>query len=255
VRRAATAIAVILAAAGIASFGLDRAGAELRPAAADQPLDGHFDPLMPRYPGVMELPMGNRLEAGSGELRMSSFSTEDSPLRVARYYRAVWEQEGLSVHESVTPAGGVVGTYDPRVRAARSVTILTARGMTWAFPSVVERPVQAVGAGDLGRREGLPVYPGSRTGLTLRTPGGQGEDATLVSTYSNDGTLEENEAFYRRELLADGWRERDSRSFEELEGHRALELEREGQQLTVNLGPVGEEGDQVLVCVILGARR
>ena len=35
---------------------------------------------------------------GDGAMRMSYFSTKDPPLRVARYYRTIWEQQGLSVH-------------------------------------------------------------------------------------------------------------------------------------------------------------
>lgn len=254
--RALKAMGVLLAAAAIATLGLDRLGGEVRRAGAEaSPAGERFDALMPRYPGASEFPVGERLETGSGELRMGYFSTEDSPLRVARYYRTMWEQDGLSVHENVTPAGGVVGTFDPRIGAARSVTILTARGLTWAFPAVVERPVSALASGDLGEREGLPVFPGSTTGLTMRSRDLGGEGETLVATYSNEGGLEENLAFYRRELAEAGWRELESRDFEELEGHRALELERDGRHLTVNLTPLQEAGDRVVVCVILGARR
>ena len=246
-------VAIILAAAGIATLGLDRFGGQVRPAAAEHPLEELFDPLMPRYPRASEFPMGERHEVGEGELRMSYFSTSDAPLRVARYYRTIWEQEGLAVHESVTPSGGVVGTFDPRIGAARSVTILTAQGRTWAFPAVVERPLAAVESGDLGERDGLPVFPGSSRGLTHRST--EGDDRILVSTYSNEGGLGENLAFYRRELLGSGWRAVPSREFEELEGHRVLEFQREGEGLTINLTPVGEEGDQVVVCAILGPRR
>jgi hypothetical protein len=250
--RPVKANAVIALAALIATLGLDRTGGTAAVAVADHPLDGHFDPLMPRYPRAAEFPIGGGLETGEGLVRMSYFSTADAPLLVARYYRAVWEQEGLAVHDNVTPEGGVVGTFDPRVGAARSVTILAARGRTWGFPAVVRRPVDAVRSGDLGRDDGLPVFPGSSAGLTFRSS--EGGERTVVASSSNTGGLEENIAFYRRELAADGWQELPEQTFSELGGHRSLELERGAERLTVSLTPVGE-GDAVVVCVILGARR
>jgi hypothetical protein len=247
------AVLAILAAAAIATLGLLHGGGghpEARAEVGSAPLDGHFDPLMPRYPRVAEFPLGEELGEGDGTMRMSYFSTEDSPLRVARYYRTVWEQEGLSVHQSVTPQGGVVGTFDPRIKAARSVTILTKGRLTWVFPATVEGPAAAGAPGDLGEREGLPAYPGSTKGMTLRTT--DAGRASLVTTYSNDGGLSKNVAFYRSQMSARGWREaQDMPSFEELEGHRLLSFERSGERCSVNLTPLDDDERRVVVSVIL----
>lgn len=242
-------VIVIVASAAIATLGLlHGGGADLPEAIADHPLDDHFDSLMPRYPRAAEFPMGEQLQAGQGAMRMSHFSTADPPLRVARFYQTVWEQEGLSVHHDVSPAGGVVGTYDPRVKTARSVTILAHGGRTWVFPATVERPLDVARSGDMGEDQGLPVYPGSSKGLTLSTSdAGQG---SLVATYTNSGGLAKNIGFYEREMRSRGWNEAEVPSFEELEAHRALSFERGDERCSINLTPVGED-DDVIVCVVL----
>lgn len=239
---------VVLMASAIATLGLLQQGGRLPRAEADHPLDGHFDPMMPRYPRVAEFPLGEALDAGDGVMRMSYFTTKDPPLRVARYYRAVWEREGLKVHHSVSAAGGVVGTFDPRVKKARSVTILTSRGSTWVFPATVDRPLDAAKAGDMGADDGLPVYPESSRGLTLRTSDdGRG---SLVASYSNDGGVSKNLSFYRREMTERGWNEQQTPSFDELEGHRTLAFVRPGERCTINLTPVGDDERRVVVSVI-----
>ena len=172
----------------------------------------------------------------------------DAPLRVARYYRTIWEGEGLSVHHHVTPRGGVVGTFDPRVKMARSVTILTQSGQTWVFPATVERPLDVVRSGDMGEDDGLPVYPGSSKGLTLRTS--DAGQTSFVATYTNNGGLSKNVTFYQREMGARGWQETETPRFEELEEHRTLDFQQGDSRCTINLSPVGEE-DQVIVCVVL----
>lgn len=243
-------VLIILMAAAIATLGLLRGGGQHPEARAEVgALDGHFDPLMPHYPRVAEFPMGEELGEGEGTMRMSYFSTEDSPLRVARFYRTMWEQEGLAVHQSVTPQGGVVGTYDPRIKAARSVTIFTKGRLTWVFPATVDRPVGAIAAGDLGEREGLPVYPGSSKGLTLRTSD-QGR-ASVVTSYSNDGGLAKNVAFYRAQMAARGWVEREAPTFEELGSHRLLSFEREFERCSINVTPLDDDARRVVVSVIL----
>lgn len=242
-------VLIIVTAAAIATLGLLRGGGELPDAVANHPLDDHFDPLMPRYPRVAEFPLGEQLGAGDGEMRMSYFSTDDPPLRVARYYRTVWEQEGLKVHLNVSPAGGVVGTFDPRIKAARSVTILSKAGRTWVFPATVERPLGTVNPGDLGESEGLPVFPGSSRGMTLRTSDVGRE--SLVTTSSNDGGLSKNLAFFRGQMSTQGWRELEVTDFEELQGHRALSFERDDDRCTINLTPYGDDERRVVVSVIL----
>jgi len=247
-RRPVKVVLIICAASAIATLGLLEGGGELSEAVADHPLDEHFDPLMPRYPRVAEFPLGEQLGAGDSAMRMSYFSTKDPPLRVARYYRTLWEQQGLSVHHNVSPAGGIVGTFDPRIKAARSVTILSKGQLTWVFPATVERPLGTAEQGDLGEEEGLPVFPGSRRGLTLRTSdAGRG---SLVTTYSNAGGLTKNVRFFRNEMSGRGWREERTPDFEELGEHQALTFERGGQRCIVNLTPIGDER-QVVVSVIL----
>lgn len=246
-------VIVIVASAAIATLGLlHGGGADVPEAQATHPLDDHFDPLMPRYPRVAELPLGERLEAGDGAMRMSHFSTTDSPLRVARYYQTVWEQEGLSVHHDVSPSGGVVGTFDPRAKMARSVTILAHGGRTWVFPATVERPLDVARAGDMGEDDGLPVFPGSSKGLTLRTSDA-GQGTSLVATYTNSGGLTKNVEFYRREMQSRGWNESEVPSFEELGSDRMLTFQRGDQRCDIDLTSVGEE-DQVIVCVVLEGR-
>lgn len=243
-------ILTIAASAAIATLGLLwGGGAELPEAAADHPLDDHFDPLMPRYPRAAEFPLGEGLDTGGdGTMRMSYFSTEDPPLRVARFYQTVWEQEGLSVHHDVTPAGGVVGTYDPRVGMARSVTIVTQGGRTWAFPATVERPGAIGTSEELGQSDGLPVYPGSTKGLTLRTT--DAGRASVVTSYTNGDGLEKNVRFYRENMIDRGWNESEVPRFEEeLGGHQTLSYERGNERCSINLTPAGE-GDQVIVCVV-----
>lgn len=241
------AILVIGAAAAIATLGLMDQGGQLSEAVADHPLDEHFDPMMPQYPRVSEFPLGEKLSVGEGQMKMSYFGTKDPPLRVARFYRTLWEQQGLSVHHSVSPMGGVVGTYDPRINAARSVTIMAKNGMTWAFPATIESPSSAMRSGDLGTEDGLPVFPDSSKGLTLRTT--DNGKASTVTTYSNDGGLAKNLRFYQEEMEARGWQPMASEDFEELEGHKALEFSRGPDRCTFNLTPVGER-DHVIISVV-----
>jgi hypothetical protein len=242
-------ILTIVAAAAIATLGLlEGGGATLPEAMADHPLDEHFDPLMPRYPRASEFPLGGQLDIGQGQMKMSHFSTTDPPLRIARYYQTIWEGEGLSVHQDVSPSGGIVGTYDPRAKLARSVTIVTHGGLTWVFPATVDRPLGVAKAGELVQEAGLPEFPGSSSGLSLRTT--DSGKASLVTTSTNSGGLEKNLHFYREEMSSRGWTEVDVPQFEKQLGqHRALAFERGAGRCSINLTPVGDE-DQVIVCIL-----
>jgi len=242
-------IALVVAASALAALALHFERGRPQLAHAIHPLDDHFDIHMPRYPGVSEVPLGETLEPGEGPMKMSFFSTTDSPRRVASFYQTVFEQEGLAAHSTVTSEGGVVGTFDPRVGAARSITILPHRGKTWVFPSVVDRPLDSARRGDMGQAAGLPVYPGSSRGLTLRAS--DHGAPSLVATYSNAGSLEENVRFYRRELAAAGWQENPMPGFAELEDHQAFGFFRGDEELSLGLTPVDGGGGGVVVSMVL----
>ena len=92
------------------------------------------------------------------------------------------------------------------------------------------------------------MYPDSQQGLTLRTSD-QGKQS-VVATYTNDGGLAKNLAFYRDEMETRGWNEVDTPRFpEELGKNRSLSFIRGDEHCSINLTPADDE-DHVIICVV-----
>jgi hypothetical protein len=238
------ALAVLFIAAGIAFLGL-LAGGEHRTARArsgGDPMAGYYGEEMPRYPGAEEVPAGPSSRVGGARVRMSYFSTEDSPRKVGRFYADNWRARRLFVREDVTHIGGVVSGIDQANKKVYQVLLAVRGKRTAVFPSVTSTPLSALEPS--GEVPPVPLFPGSRATLDLGSD--EGENRARVFLSVNDGTLAENEAHYARELRARGYLPENKKQPEEMpEDSRILLFRKEGSEVTVSLAALGKKGVRV----------
>lgn len=248
-RGTARALACLLAGAAIATLGMLSGGET--PAVEADPGDGqtpagYFADTLPRYPGVAEYPMGTRMRVGGEDMKMAYFVTQDSPLRVAEFYARFWEGRGLRVSQEVSPHGGSVGAVDPG-SGAMSVSLVRRGGQTYAFPSLLQRPVRVLDAGDLTDGGAIASYPGSDGAVRFTADdGGRGSE---VLSYGNWGGVRDNLDYYRREMSRKGWRESGSTSPEETRGGETMRFTRRGDRVDVAIAPVDQQQGRVRVIV------
>lgn len=229
---------------GIAFLGLLTDG-EYPTATARQggdPMAGYFGQDMPRYPGTQELPAGPNSLVGGTRVRMSTFSTDDDPVRVARFYQHFWQARQLFVTSDVTHMGGVVSAVDTSGGRVYQALIVVQGGRTVVFPSLTEAPLRA-DAPTAGPAV-VPLFPGSSAVIHLGAD--EGTSAARIVLSMNDGTLAENLAHYERELRAAGYEREVHKQPDELGPlHRVLVFRKEGSEVTVNLTSLGEKRTRV----------
>jgi hypothetical protein len=237
--RLAKITVIVFVASGIAFLGLlsggrhDRAGA--RRSSVD-PLQGHYDAPMVRYPGVREYPLAGDLKVGGSGMKMSYFQTEDDPIKIASFFVSHWKTLGYHVNEDITLEGGVVGAYDPATGQLRQVLIRSQGGKSMVFPSLMAQPLRpAQGGAAAGEAEDVPVYPGSEGVLHFgaRDPGHRSH----VIMFTNHAGLANNVGFYRSRLPEVGWKEVAQKAGGLLPEQvaQSLTFQKGNRELTINL--------------------
>ncbi|MBI2895105.1 MAG: hypothetical protein HYY06_16230 [Deltaproteobacteria bacterium] len=239
-------IGCLVLAAAIATLGMltsgetPLAGADGRD---DDPIAGYFADSLPRYPGVAEYPLGTKMRVGGEDMKLAYFITRDPPIRVAEFYARYWEAHGLRVTKDVTPHGGSVGAFDPE-NGAMAVSLVVRGGRTFAFPSLMQRPMRMLEVGDLADGGQIAAFPGSDGALRF-TAEDEGRQSEVLS-YGNWAGLRDNVDFYRREMGRRGWRESRDRSragaAPEVEGQRTLRFERRGERADISIAALGGGG-------------
>lgn len=241
---AARTLLVLFLCSGIAALGL-LAGGEHRSATARlgrDPMAGYYGPDMPRYPGAEELPAGPSTRVGGSSVRMSYFSSEDEPAKVARFYSNFWQERRLFLRHDVTHLGGVVSAVDPRGTIYQA--LITVQGnRTIVFPSVTTSPLRAMEAGK--EPPPVPLYPESKAVMALTTAEGVAQARIHLSV--NDGDLEANVAHYSRELRAAGYAPQASQQQPAAQSpeQRILVYHKDGREVTVSLSALGKQRTRV----------
>ena len=241
---AARTLLVLFLCAGIAVLGL-LAGGEHRSATARvgrDPMAGYYGPDMPRYPGAEELPAGPATRVGGSAVRMSYFSSEDEPAKVARFYASFWQERRLFVRHDVTHVGGVVSAVDPRGTIYQA--LITVQGnRTIVFPSVTHAPLRAMETGK--EPPPVPLYPESKAVLSLTTSEGGAKARIHLSV--NDGDLEANVAHYSGALRTAGYTPQASQQQPAAQSadQRILVYHKDGREVTVSLAALGKQRTRV----------
>lgn len=242
--------AALLVCAGVAFFGL--LGGGQKPATArwgSDPMTGYFDETMPRYPGVTELPAGPHTRVGGSAVRMSMFTCEHEPLKVARFYGDFWRSRGLYVRKDITHKGGVVAAVDPKKDRVYQVLITRSGGRTRAFPSMTTAPLSAMQ--NEAQAPPVPLYPESEVLLALQS--GEAVARARLSLSLNSGSLADNVTHFRRELRAAGYRP-SGKPGDLADETSLLVYARPGSEITVSLAPQGEGQTRVHITEIASGR-
>jgi len=239
---------VLFFCAGIATLGLLTGGQHrlARARLEQDPMVGYYPEGMPRYPRVQEVPAGNNSQVGGSTVRMSFFTTEDEPSRVAEYFGRAWRARHFFVRDDVTHVGGVVSAIDVKYRRVYQILVTVSNGHTTVFPSVTTSPSQAMAS--LHEPSPIPLFPESRAVINLGSK--EGDTAARVILSINDGGLEPNLAHYRRVLQEAGYRPESTRTRPLDENHRILLYRKQGGEITVNLNAMGGKRVRVHIMVV-----
>ena len=212
------------------------------------PMMGYYPAVMPRYPGAVELPAGPEGQVGGARVRMSVFTTEDEPAKIARFYSNHWQQQRLYVREDVTHVGGTVSAVDVGAGKVYQALMVRRGKRTSVFPSVTSAPLEAMTPAQSAPV--VPHYPGSTTVIALSSREERTRARVWLST--NSGPMRDNLAHYRRALRAAGFAEEIKQpapadSSGKGPGYRMLLFRKEGSEVTVTLSPIAEERIRVHV--------
>ena len=241
---AARTLLVLFFCAGIAFLGL-LGGGDYPAAVArrmSDPMNGYYGSDLRSYPGVRELPAGPSSSVGGTAVRMSMFTTDDEPAKVARFYEDAWRTRRLYVTSDVTHKGGVVSAVDSSGGKVYQVLLSANEKGTQVFPSVTTSPLEALGSNE--GEPAVPLFPGSRAVLNLGTE--EAGHKARVTMSVNDGTLEENLTHFRRELTGAGFEREVGKQPQNMQkGHRILVFRKEGHEVTVNLTALSDKKTKV----------
>jgi|GEM_PF-3755497 hypothetical protein len=229
-------VTVLIISAGIAFLGLLSRGDERKAIAGLNVMDNYFPADMPHYPGVKEVPAGPSSQMGGARVRMSQFTTDHDPYKVASYYSKYWRSHRLWVNADVTHRGGVVSAIDVQKGQVYQL-LLTLRGkQTWAFASLTRMPGQALKTET--QEPPLKLMPGSKAVSAFSTQAG-GQRARVNISVNEQG-LDQNLAYYRAELRRAGYTPERAASTPLGAGHKILIFsDMGGNEITVNLAILG----------------
>ena len=154
-----------------------------------------------------EIPVGDSLEVSGQPMQLSIFYTADAPAQVALFYARAFQARGVMPVMSNEAGFAHVAGFDRKDGLQHFITAVPQpSGQTLVMLGVANprRPPQLTrGAQDAG----FPVPEENRAYLGYRSSdaSGEAESGQFVSSLSPPDVL----AFYRRELLANGWTARE----------------------------------------------
>jgi hypothetical protein len=151
-----------------------------------------------------EIAVGDALVVNGQPMQLSLFYTADEPARVIAFYTASFLERGLL---PVTAAGHV-SVFEPKDGLQRFVSAVPQPGGQTLVLLGITNPRKAPKLLNGAASAGFPVPPESRAFLGYRSEdaGARAESGQFVTRQS----AAEVAAYYRRELSAQGYRERDS---------------------------------------------
>lgn len=217
------------------------------------PMKGYYDALMPRFPDVQEVPIGDSVGEGGAKTRMSYFMTAKKDVyQVADFYEAFWRRRGLWVTTNVTHRGGTLSAVDSRSGQVYQVLLHgSAKGPTHVFPSVND--IQRHMGGGQREINGVVLYDDSQVLLNIATDVGPHRGHTLAST--NAGSVKENVDHYRDALVAAGYTKDMSNRCDVTDETTTRPCvlvfrDKKGAEVSVNISRLDKEHTRVLIMAI-----
>ena len=204
IARAARLLLSLCAAAAVLGLGAWAGGAFSQArAAAGRPARASDEQRYDNDPEAGEIAVGDALSVNGQPMQLSIFFTSDAPERVVGFYAEAFRARGL------TPVGSAVhvSAFDPRDGWQRFITAMPQSGgqtMVMVGATNPRRPPQLVNA---AKSAGFPVPQENRgfLGYKSEDAGSKAETAQFMSSLPPS----EVAAFYRKELAALGWTERN----------------------------------------------
>lgn len=181
-----------------------------------------------------QIEVGDALEANGQPLQLSVFYTSDPPAEVASFYAQAFQARHLVPIASAEARVAHVSAFDPDDGLQRFINaVAQPNGQTLVMVGVTN-PRKQPRLLDGAASASFPVPAESHAFLGYRSQdgGARAESAQFVSAQ----TPAELAAFYRKELLAQGWAERRGDSTESM-----LLFEKDGETLSVALQALDEK--------------
>ena len=211
------------------------------------------------------LPLGRDTAVNGKQTLALAFTSRRQVKSILQEQVRLWEEKGLLAFGTGTSARGVAMALD---RASSLRYLINA----WNVPPSLRRAaggskVQGIFSVSSGAERldttadekqgivpGVPVYPGGKPGAVFSSQ--DGAQKTYSATYRNPVTVQESVAFYRQELSAKGWQERDgglSPRDDFAVGH--LTFERDEEEVVLLFSPLRLTNDaETLTFVTLGSK-
>jgi hypothetical protein len=195
--------ATTLLATGLVAGSLQTSGGDREQAVASSiPSLYYREDELPAYPNAAELPLGDSLAINGIGVRLSHFTTADSPEVVRDFYLRWFSEMGAPLQQRETKDGGFVVTATIAGGSGQAVVAIAPRGKaTDVFPSVFPMSADASEAQSL---EEIPFSPNA-VGI-LRVADSQTTEGTALTWQEPVMTAPETIAWLREGLSGRGWR-------------------------------------------------
>jgi hypothetical protein len=195
--------AVVLLGLGLVAAAVELGGSGEQRAVASPPMAPYYgDDELPAYPNAGEFPLGDALTVNGLPMRLSHFSTNDTPAQVRDFYLDAFARMGSKTTIQKTKDGGFAVTAMVNGGDGEAVVVIAPHGhSTEVFPSVF--PMSADTAEAQVADSDVP-YSANAVGLLKLgdKADGQGEAVNWQEPLLR---LAEGAAFIRDEVGRRGW--------------------------------------------------
>jgi hypothetical protein len=152
-----------------------------------------------------EIPLGDALTVNGQPMQISLFTTRDGPEQVIAFYEAAFRARGLFPVATADAAVGHVSVFDPEDGLQRFISALPQADGETLVLSGITNPAKAprLLRGAKGAPYPVPEEHRGFIGYSSEDAGARAHSGQFVTKLP----VAELQAFYRKELAADGWTE------------------------------------------------
>lgn len=233
---------------GVFGFFYENKNNELKasPIVADYSnIDNYYDVDMPKYPDVNETPVIGEQYINNARAQSSYFITSNDPLSVAEFYENYWNAQGLEAFKKISPSGGTISVYDYRDRVTKTVVIKQETQDSYR--------VVLTALDDLKMKRDFNAFtdiPSNKNsyGFVSYESEDNNYKASDVS-YLNPMSLSQNDNFYRKSMLQNGWKFKSENTLPGVKFTKTLVFSKGNKIAEINLTDNNKSGTIISLLV------
>ena len=233
---------------GVFGFFYESKNTELKAApikTSFENIDTYYSVDMPRYGNVDEKPIIGEQYINNARFQSSYFVTKDTPLDISVFYEKYWKSQGLKTFKNITPAGGTISVYDYKDKVTKTVVIKQESNNTFRVVLTALRDSKI--KREFNAFSDIPFNKGSY-GFTSYESEDENYKASDIS-YFNPNSLNQNNIFYRKSMIKNGWIFREENTLPGVKITKTLIFTKGNKRAEINLTDNNKSGTIISLMV------